>query len=120
MWSNDLVETIKNIAADTSESMKPFGHLIGTVTQVSPLEIRVDAQKVLKESQLFLTDAVRDYMIEVDADIETEDMADHNHKITGAKKIEIKNALKAGESVLILKCEGGQRFIVLGRLEARL
>lgn len=119
MWSKELVETIKNIASDTAQSMKPFEHLIGTVTQINPLEIRIDTQKILREKQLLLTDAVRDYTIEVYADIETEDVADHKHKISGAKKIKIKNALKDGETVLILKCEGGQRYIVLGRLEAR-
>lgn len=119
MWSNELVETIKNIAVDASGAMKPFGHLIGTVVQSEPVEIRIDAQKVLKSRQIMLTDAVRDYAVEVECEFETEEFSGHKHTIRGIKKVKIKNSLKVGETVLILKCEGGQRHIVIGRLEER-
>ena len=40
----------------------------------------------------------------------------HLHNIQGRKKIRIYNGLHTGETVLLLRCGGGQRFIVLDRL----
>ena len=37
----------------------------GYVTSTSPLEITVDQKKILTEAQLILTDAVRDYTVEM-------------------------------------------------------
>ena len=42
----------------------------------------------------------------------------HSHSYTGRKKFTVHLGLKAGEKVLMLRCDGGQKFIVLDRLEA--
>lgn len=43
---------------------------------------------------------------------------DHNHTYKGRKKFTVHLGLKPGEKVLLLRCDGGQKFIVLDRLEA--
>lgn len=109
----------------------------GTVLSPSPLKIQVDQKKILGEAQLILTDSVRDYNVEMST-IEgtgkslgphyTEDesggsgypaFAAHKHRYQGRKKWRIHNALKKGEKVILLRCDGGQKYVVLDRWEAR-
>lgn len=101
------------------------------VTSTSPLEITVDQKKILSEAQLILTDAVRDYTVEMTTMPEfheTEEIsggagdaafASHKHRYQGRKKWKVHNALQMGEKVILLRCDGGQQYIVLGRWEAR-
>ena len=42
----------------------------------------------------------------------------HNHKYVGKKKWTVHFALKTGEKVILLRCDGGQKYIVLDRVEA--
>lgn len=42
----------------------------------------------------------------------------HNHKYAGKKKWTVHLALKTGEKVILLRCDGGQKYIVLDRVEA--
>lgn len=42
----------------------------------------------------------------------------HNHSCRGRKKFTVHLGLKIGEKVLMLRCDGGQKFIILDRLEA--
>lgn len=42
----------------------------------------------------------------------------HSHAYSGRKKFTVHLGLKVGEKVLLLRCDGGQKFIVLDRLEA--
>ena len=45
--------------------------------------------------------------------------AAHKHRYQGRKKWRVHNALKTGEKVILLRCDGGQKYIVLDRWEAR-
>ena len=45
--------------------------------------------------------------------------APHKHRYQGRKKWKVHNALQMGEKVILLRCDGGQQYIVLGRWEAR-
>lgn len=42
--------------------------------------------------------------------------AAHNHRISGEQEIIIKNGLAAGEKVLLLRQQGGQKYFVLERI----
>ncbi len=43
---------------------------------------------------------------------------EHSHTYEGMKKFKIHLGLNVGEKVILLRCDGGQKFIVLDRLEA--
>ena len=45
--------------------------------------------------------------------------APHKYRYQGRKKWKVHNALQMGEKVILLRCDGGQQYIVLGRWEAR-
>lgn len=42
----------------------------------------------------------------------------HSHPYVGTKSFRVHLALKAGEQVILLRADGGQKFIILDRVEA--
>ena len=127
---NELVQLVKQAAVDAVNASSPMGLCFGTVTSASPLKIQVDQKKTLTEAQLILTNNVRDFAVEMTTlpeYHETEEMsggsgeaafAAHKHKYQGRKKWKVHLALQSGEKVILLRCDGGQKYIVLDRWEA--
>ena len=123
---NQLVKLVKQAAVEAVQAGAPMSGGYGYVTSTSPLEITVDQKKILSEAQLILTDAVRDYTVEMTTITEEISggagdaaFASHKHRYQGRKKWKVHNALQMGEKVILLRCDGGQQYIVLGRWEAR-
>lgn len=127
--SNNFLEIIKRAAVDADEQAQPCDLLFGTVVNAAPLKIRVEQKLELGEAQLILTRNVSDHKVKISgknvksffftgdsggvADVEPP----HVHAL-GEMEIEIKNALKAGEQVVLLKQRGGQKYLVLDRRAA--
>jgi hypothetical protein len=72
-----------------------------------------------------LTKAVTDHYVDMTVSHVTENRAggslaaafeSHNHDYKGRKKFLVHNGLKVGEEVILLRAQGGQRFIVLDRV----
>ena len=124
---NELVQLVKKAALEAVNASGPMGLCFGTVTSASPLKIQVDQKKTLTEAQLILTNNVRDFSVEMTVDHTTDaasggsgdaSFASHRHDYTGRKKFKVHLGLKTGEKVILLRCDGGQKFIVLDRWEA--
>lgn len=134
---NELVRLVKQAAMEAVRADAPMGQCYGVVISTSPLKIQVDQKKTLEAPQLILTDNVRDYNV-VLSTIEGEgksqgphytelesggggyaEFASHRHRYQGRKKWRVHNALQVGEKVILLRCDGGQKYIVLDRWEAR-
>lgn len=128
---NDLVRAVKRAAVDAVWAADPMRVCYGSVSSTNPLKITVDQKKVLGEAQLILTDAVRDFTVDMtpwpDFHRTEEEaggsgdpaFAPHSHRYQGPKTWRVHNALKVGENVLLLCADGGQKYIVLDRWEAR-
>lgn len=133
---NALVRAVKKAAVEAVRAENPMGVCHGTVTGLSPLEITTDQKLILGEKQLILTNAVRDYTVEMTVDHVTEVIShghsvtdtytgggtaqpvDHSHPYKGRKSFRVHLGLKMGEKVILLRCDGGQQFVVLDRWEA--
>lgn len=134
---NELVRLVKQAAVEAVRADAPMAICYGNVTSTAPLKIQVDQKKILGEAQLILTDNVRDFNV-VLSTIEGEGKSQgphytenesggsgyalfesHRHKYQGRKKWRVHNALKVGEKVILLRCDGGQKYVVLDRWEAR-
>ena len=128
---NELVRAVKQAALEAVKADGPMMVCYGTVTATAPLRIMVDQKKTLTEAQLILTDNVRDYAVEMttlpsyhETELESggsgdAEFAAHKHKYQGRKKWLVHNALQSGEKVILIRCDGGQKYIVLDRWEAR-
>ncbi|MDE6591212.1 MAG: DUF2577 domain-containing protein [Oscillospiraceae bacterium] len=134
---NELVRLVKQAAVDAVRAEAPMGQCYGIVINTSPLKIQVDQKKILSEAQLILTDNVRDFNV-VLSTIEGEGKSEgphytenesggagdaafalHRHQYQGRKKWRVHNALEVDEKVTLLRCDGGQKYVVLDRWEAR-
>ena len=103
--ANTLVRLVKKAANDAVAAGNPFALKIGVVVETSPLQISINQKITLQPSQLMLTTAVRDHTISVLVDDES-------------KEVEVHQGLRRGESVILLRAEGGQKYIVLDRSAA--
>lgn len=128
---NEIIRAVKRAAVDAVEAQKPCIVLFGTVTKENPLEILVEQKMTLSEAQLILSRNVTDFQTEIsfdDPDIKqpytTWDMGESTEstprkiafKEKTKHKITVYNALKIGEKVILLRCAGGQSFVVLDRV----
>lgn len=114
----DIIEIIKRAAMEATKSQKPAEIAFGTVENENPLEIRVEQKLLLYSEQLILPRSMTDFELEIELEASTENGGEpaHNHGISGKKTIKILNALKSGESVLLMRMQGGQKYIVLDRM----
>ena len=103
MASANLVQLIKRIAVDAVNAGKPCNYRTGIVIQENPLHIKVSNSLVLEEEFLHLARNVTDYEMEI--------------KLDGTvKRCQVKNGLKKGERVLMIRKAGGQEFAVIDRV----
>lgn len=123
--SNQLMNALQKLAYNTYQAGKPADYILGVVETVDPLVIRLDAKETITEEFLVLTDAVRDYDVDITVNHTTEDAAggsgyaeyaSHNHGYKGRKRITVHNGLTPGESVVILRQLGGQEYLVISRI----
>lgn len=115
-----LIKLIKQAAIEAVEQSSPMGIAYGTVTKINPLEINVEQRMNVKGDMILLTSNVIDHEVKVEIDEKTEDALtsqyNHIHKYKGIKEQIHKKGLKKGEKVLLLRINGGQKYIVLDRL----
>lgn len=127
--ANDLVQLIKQTAVDAVKAEKPINACYGTVTQVSPLQILVDQKLLLGINQLVLSRNVTDFQTEVTISSsygwKTENknggsgydaFSSHNHDINMKSTITIHNGLVKGDEVILIRQQGGQKYIVWDRV----
>ncbi len=116
---NEMIRAVKRAAIDAVNAQKPCNVFFGTVTKADPLEILVEQKMTLTAAQLVLSRNVTKHEIEVEFTPEewlTEVEKEHKHGVKGRKKLTLHNELKAGEKVLLLRCAGGQYFVVIDRV----
>lgn len=121
----NLFETIQKMVKQAIEASRPADYILGRVESVSPLSIRLNARDLVTENFLILTDAVRDYSVDISVSHQTENraggsgdpsFASHNHDYKGRKKITVHNGLAVGEIVIMIRQAGGQQYCVLSRV----
>ena len=125
-----LNESIKQIAKGVYESIKPTTIMFGKVISEKPLKINLEQKLTLGENQLILSRNVTDYKTKItipptlvmDAGLIGNVEGYHGPGVLKDLKLPsqmdtiIHNGLKEGEDVILLRLEGGQKFLVIDRL----
>lgn len=141
----ESLQTMKRAAVEAVAASQPVALCYGTVSSVEPLQIMADQKLPLGEKQLELSGAVQDRFVDIEISAYTENDAfmngrhthgitdtytgggscdegnlntAHKHAIKGCKKLKLCNGLQLGERVLLLRWQGGQKYLVLDRIEA--
>lgn len=121
----NLLPAIQQAVKQSVEAARPSDYILGTVETVSPLSIRLNSRDLVTKDFLILTDAVRDYNVDITVSHQTENraggsgdpsFASHNHDYKGRKRITVHNGLAVGEIVVMLRQGGGQQYCVLSRV----
>lgn len=139
---NDVTKLFKRAAVDATMASDPMALVVGTVLSIAPLKVNIEQKLTLGAAQLLLTNNVVDHDVSVTMDWSTEeithnhgysgstDTADlhthsysgatqdntHGHAVTGTKIIKVHNALKAGDMVMLLRMQGGQKYLVIDKV----
>lgn len=100
--ATELVRLIKKTAVDAVQAAKPANVMFGKVTSVKPLKIMVEQKLTLGASQLVLSRNVTDFQT-------TATIKGENTTIT------VHNGLAVGDKVILIRQQGGQKFIVTDR-----
>lgn len=126
--SYDLLNIIKKASVEAIDASNPTSVLFGKVISTYPLKISIEQRMTLTQEFLILTKNVTNYEINIEMNVSTEntelhasiedkniDMT-HNHNILKNIKVTIDNELKINDDVILLRMQGGQKYIVLDRL----
>ena len=100
-----MLEIIKQLALDAAEKGADF--CVGTVTKAAPLTIRLE-EGLETEAFLVLTEDV--LQAEETGSIQIEGGSWRAYRLKRSR------ALQAGEAVALLRADGGQQYLVLGRV----
>lgn len=134
----DMLKLIKQAGMQAVEQSAPAAVQLGTVRQINPLIITVEQHLDIPAEFLLLTDNVRDHWVDTTVDHFTENDAyldtthahtrnppeagedsfdsTHKHAYKGRKPFLVHYGLQVGEQVILLRVQGGQKFIVLNRV----
>ena len=116
-----LLDTMKKVAEQTGQAGAPAAFMFGTVTSVSPLVIRVDNRFNIGEKQIVLMKQFRAGSYQTHKHTvpqhSTEAASDHSHGVQALQtEQEVYSGLAVGDKVVLLRNQGGQEFLVLGRV----
>lgn len=119
--ATDLVTILKKSSIEASEKTKPVNVCFGIVKSTSPLSVFVEQRLTLTESNLIVPKSLTNYSISMIVSHETEnykddDIPEHKHGYAGTKNFTVQNALKTGEKVILLRQQGGQKYLILDRI----
>lgn len=106
----DIYEAVKNAVFQVLRSKEFCDMELGEIISLKPMKIKLTDRIVLNENQIMLTDAVTEKTINIA----------HKHEETEDVRfptpIVVRDGLKVGEKVLLLKVQSGQTYVVISRI----
>lgn len=125
----ELMKTIKRAALDAVKTSKPVEVCFGKVTSASPLKILVEQKLPLGEGQLILTRNVTNFKTYITGgnvknyyytgsgtDGGTAPVVPSHVHAIGKVQITVHNGLVVGDEVILIRQQGGQKYIVVDRI----
>lgn len=126
---DEFMKTIKRAALDAVKASKPVEVCFGKVTSASPLKILVEQKLPLGEGQLILTRNVTNFKTYItggnvknyyytgsDTDGGTAPVVPSHVHAIGKVQITVHNGLVVGDEVILIRQQGGQKYIVVDRI----
>lgn len=110
-----IIPIIKKAAVDAVNSTQPVQFVFGTVTSTSPLKIQVTPKLTLGAANLVVAGSLSKKSIKVTVDGNTGTTEDHIHSVDIPVTITIDNSLKKGDSVVLARMQGGNKYLVLDK-----
>lgn len=100
-----IIDDLKKITGDVIAKYAPADVKTGVVIETNPLTVEVDQTDDYYDSAAFLIpQSLTDYQVLITVDGED-----------GDRLVTVKNSIQPGDSLLMLRCMGGQRILVLDK-----
>lgn len=134
----DMVQTLKQIAVEAVQAESPVSLVYGTIISISPLQIRAGDKLMLTGKMLLVPQALLTRQVSASINWTTDQGAglqtqhaheaphgatttngfdpSHTHTVAGTLSLTLHSELAAGDSVLLLRMQGGQQYLVLGKV----
>ena len=128
--ASDFVKLIQEISVNAIDNTKPMSILFGEVISSEPIKIFIEQKLILNSNYLIIPEHLRDFDTKISFDnpdikqiFTTYNIDETNEsnpsKISFKDKVEhnitIYNALKTGDNVILIRCCGGQKYLVFDR-----
>ncbi len=130
---DEFLNVIKQTTAGVMNDADLADVCFGTVTSSSPLKVNVEQKFTIGAENLIVPQHLTNHEVNVTIDWQTnQDTYKHKHNvegtdssedtrsykldISGTKKMTINNALKSGDSVILVKQLGGQKYLIIDRV----
>lgn len=127
--ATELTKAMKRAAIKAMKAEKPVEVCFGKVTNASPLQILVDQKFTLGKAQLVLTRNVTDfktmitggniqnyYYVGTPPNTSTVPVNPSHKHVIGKIEITVHNGLVVGDEVILIRQQGGQKYIVVDRI----
>lgn len=107
-----MIQTIKQAGLDAVNSSNPLNIEFGIVLDSENLTIRVEQKKTLPKEFFIIPESLTRYEVNLK----------HNHSFSdgstgnGLDKLVIKEGLKAGDGVILLRIKSGSKYIILDKI----
>lgn len=125
----EFTKKMKTAAVQAVEATKPVEVVFGKVTSISPLEINVEQKMTLGKAQLILSRNVTDfktsissgniqnyYYVGSESNVTTQPVSPSHVQAVGRINITVHNGLVVGDEVILIRQQGGQKYIVMDRI----
>lgn len=112
-----MLNAIRQAALSAMEAGNPVVVMFGTVTKDNPLEVNVDQRFTLDADFLIVPESLTRYEVDLKhAHSYTDDglMSTTGDALTG--NIIIRTGLQAGDRVILLRMQGGQKYLILDKV----
>ncbi|KGN00308.1 DUF2577 domain-containing protein [Clostridium botulinum] len=110
-----MIDTIKKASMGAIGSSNPVNILFGEVLSTDDFKIKVDQKLVLDRDFFIIPESLIRYVIGLK---HTHDYKDNSitNLDTALDEIVIREGLKPGDKVLLLRVQGGQQFVILDKV----
>lgn len=102
-----MIEIVKRASNQGANAGNPVNILFGEVLSIDNLQVKVNQKLILPKDVLIIPESLTRYEIDLT----------HSHGEGSAlDKIVIREGLKKGDKVLLIRVQGGQQFIIWDRV----
>lgn len=107
-----MIEIMKKAGVEAVGAANPVNILFGEVISLAPLEVRIDQRFILTKEFLIIPESLTRYEVDL--------THDHNYEsgVNGKAlfKLVIREGLKQGDKLLLLRVQGGQQYVILDKV----
>lgn len=116
---SSLLDLIKAAGADAVNASNPVNILFGEIIAVNPLSVKVDQRFTLPADFLIVPESLTRHEVDLKHTHQyTDDGSTNNTSEALTQKIVIRPGLTIGDRVLMLRVQGGRRYVILDKVVA--